>query len=327
MKRVLIIIAALTLALALSTVVSADAIRPNSHRISNCQTIANLDEFPDIYLIGYVTGPMDGPRSYNPYIIEQDECLTIGYKFHKLTILAAKKSYVDSIGVENIELSDENVFISDAEICPYRILYVMDDNPLESVEIEYTIAGFSGNKSLILYKSKQVSGYKDSTRNKIETFEKPYINDLRLSIDGNEEPTLIPEPSLPSENNNSQWVKTQLPPFSEQNLTYRGVIGSGEAIGKGYRAVFDVGPSVLHTGVYAIRPISVVQKIHQDSAYAVPMNWCNARVGEGLAVGPLRQGHIHSTKGQVKNETGHLINPANGRMVLQKRQTMRYFKY
>jgi len=65
MKRVLIIIAALTLALALSTVVSADAIRPNSHRISNCQTIANLDEFPDIYLIGYVTGPMDGPVSYN----------------------------------------------------------------------------------------------------------------------------------------------------------------------------------------------------------------------------------------------------------------------
>ena len=323
MKRALIIIAALTLALALSTVVSADVIPPNAHTIHRCVTIVNVDEFPDIYLIGYVTGPM----SYDPYIIEQDKCLTMGYKFNKLEILAAKKSYVDYIGVENIELSDENVFISDAEIYPIGG-YVMDDNPLESEEIEYSIAGFSGNKSLILYKSKQVSGYKDSTRNIIETFEKPYINDLRLSIDGDEEPTLIPEPSLPSENNNSQWVKTQLPPFSEQNLTYRGGLGSGEAIGKGYRAVFDVVPSVLHTGVYAIRPISAVQNILRDSAqYAVPMNWCNARVGEGLAVGPLRQGHIHSTKRQGKNETGHIANPANGRMVLMKNQTMRYFKY
>jgi len=112
----------------------------------------------------------------------------------------------------------------------------MDDNPVVNVEVEYIIAGFSGNKSLILYKSKQVSGYKDSTRNKIETFEKPYINDLRLNIDENEEPTHIPEQSGLGGNNNSQWLKTQLPPSSEQNLTYHRVIGSG--IGKGYRAVF-----------------------------------------------------------------------------------------
>jgi len=89
-----------------------------------------------------------------------------------------------------------------------------------------------------------------------------------------------------------------------------------------------VGPGVPCTGVYAIRPISAAQKIHRDSdQYAVPMNWCNARVGDGLVVGALRQGHVHSTKGQVKNETGLITDPVNGRMALLKRQTMRYFKY
>jgi hypothetical protein len=54
--------------------------------------------------------------------------------------------------------------------------------------------------------------------------------------------------------------------------------------------------------------------------FIVPVKWDNARGWKGLAVEPLGQGHIHSTKRWIKdgNKTGLITYPVNGREVLRK---------
>ncbi|MFH1589203.1 MAG: hypothetical protein ABIB43_01405 [archaeon] len=209
-----------------ASLVSADVIPGNSHPLSKCVEIVNLNEFSDIYLIGYITGPM--VENYETYIIEPDKCLTMGYKFNTLKILAAEKSYVDSVGIENInpfskvlikdirlnkdlncyydasnnlspcldsiegwyeeELSDEKFYTSEIEISPYGG-YVDEDNPLIKLEIEYSIAGFSDDK-LVLYKSKETSKYNNGQSDKVEVFDKPTTNNQEpINSEPNPEPT------------------------------------------------------------------------------------------------------------------------------------------
>ncbi len=169
--------------------VNADVIPENSHPLSKCVEIINLNEFTDIYFIGYITGPMI--QNHETYIIEPDKCLTMGYKYNTLKILAAKKSYLDLVGVDNIDISNENILFSDAQISPYGG-YVDEDNHLIKLEIEYSIAGFSDNK-LILYKLKETSEYNDGTIKKVETYEKPVIRNLRLTIEDKKIPEPTPE--------------------------------------------------------------------------------------------------------------------------------------
>lgn len=182
---------------------SADVIPPNSHPLGICVKIVNLDEFPEMYLIGYITGPM--VKGHEAYIVEKDKCLSMGYKFNQIKVLAARKSYIDSVGVNNLqtqkvqipgecpggcyseELSDKNVFVSDEKIYPYGG-YIEQNNPLVKEEIDYSIAGFSGEK-LILYKSKQISEYNNGAPKKVETFSNPL---------GNKEPNKIPPTPTPS---------------------------------------------------------------------------------------------------------------------------------
>lgn len=156
-----------------SSTVSADVIPPNSHSLDRCVKIVNLDKFPDIYLIGYITGPMvDG---HEAYIVKNGECLSMGYKFNQLTVLAVKKSYIDSIGINNLQISDKNIFTSDERMDPYGG-YVDQSNPLIKEDIEYSIAGYSSGK-LSLYKSKQTSEYNNDTPEKVETFNNPLENE------------------------------------------------------------------------------------------------------------------------------------------------------
>ena len=61
--------------------VSADLIPENSHPLSRCVKFVNLNEFPEIILIGYYTGPGADWVDQNLYVINQSMCLTKGYKF------------------------------------------------------------------------------------------------------------------------------------------------------------------------------------------------------------------------------------------------------
>ena len=140
-----------------SSTVSADVILPNSHPLSRCVKIVNLNEFPNIVLIGYYTGPM--VENYESYQIKNNECLTKGYKFNSLSIYWNTKDKPNSIDPSHLLLED---------VEPYGG-YVDQSNPLVNEDIEYSIAGFSGEK-LVIYKSKQTSEYNDGSPKKVETF-------------------------------------------------------------------------------------------------------------------------------------------------------------
>jgi len=159
-----------------SSIVSADVIPPNSHLLSRCVKVVNLNEFPNVALIGYYTGPM--VDKYESYQIKNNECLIKGYKFNSLSIYWNTKDKPNFIDSNNLLLED---------IEPYGG-YVDQNNPLIKEDIEYSIAGFSDGK-LVLYESKQTSEYNNGAPKKVETFSNPL---------GNKEPNKITPTPIPS---------------------------------------------------------------------------------------------------------------------------------
>lgn len=167
-----------------SSTVSADVIPPNSHPLNRCVKVANLNEFSDVVLIGYYTGPM--VDKYESYQVKNNECLTKGYKFNSLSIYWNTKNKSNSVEPDNLLL--ENVE-------PYGG-YVDQNNPLVKEDIEYSIAGFSSGK-LVLYKSKQTSEYNNGTPKKVETFSNPLGNKEpnKITPAPSDQPIVTPAPS------------------------------------------------------------------------------------------------------------------------------------
>lgn len=165
--------------------VFADIMPPNSHPIDRCVKIVNLNEFPDIVLIGYYTGPM--VEKYESYQIKDNECLTKGYKFNTLSIYWSTKEKSSSIVPNNVLL--ENVE-SNGEA-------VDQSNPLIKEDIEYSLARSSDGK-LVLYKSKQISEYNDGTSTKVKTFSNPFADKEPNTItpSPSTQPVVTPTPSL-----------------------------------------------------------------------------------------------------------------------------------
>jgi len=87
-----------------SPAVFADVIMPGTHPLDRCVKITNLDQFPDIVLIGYVTGPMID--NYEIYLIKQGECLTKGYKFNHFSVYAVPKGIIPAGGVESLAMNE-----------------------------------------------------------------------------------------------------------------------------------------------------------------------------------------------------------------------------
>jgi len=144
---------------------SADVIPGGFHPVSRCIRVVNLDEFPDVVLIGYYTGPM---VKYEAYRIKSNQCLDKGYKLNKFSVYWTTKEKFASLDLKNLKLADIT-FLENLQ--PYGG-NVDKSNPLIKEEIEYSIAGFSDGK-LILFKSKQISEYNNGVPRKVETFGNP----------------------------------------------------------------------------------------------------------------------------------------------------------
>ncbi len=169
-----------------SSTTSADLIPPNSHSLNRCVKVVNLNEFPNTILIGYITGPM--VDKYEAYIINNNECLTKGYKFNSLSIYWTTKEKFNSLDLKNLKLSDITLLLENIE--PYGG-YISDSNTLVKEDVEYSIAGFS-NEKLIFYKSKQTSEYNNGSQKKVETFSNPLKNNEPKKIT----PTSTPSPKI-----------------------------------------------------------------------------------------------------------------------------------
>ena len=178
MMKKLIIFSLFTLVLIflIPSISSADVPPENSHPLDRCVKIVNLNEFPNIILIGYSTGPTID--TYEAYQIENNKCLDKGYKFNKFSIYWATKEKFNSIDLKNLTLNNAKT-PTDITLLLENIEtdggYVEKSNPLIKEDIEYSLAG-NPNEKLTLNKSKQISEYNDGTPKKVEDFNNPQNN-------------------------------------------------------------------------------------------------------------------------------------------------------
>lgn len=164
--------------------VSADVIPENSHYLYRCVKFVNLNEFSNVVMIGYYTGPV--VDTYEAYQIENGVCLEKGYKFNSLNIYWVTKEGFDSLDIKNLNVTNLTLLLEDVAV---EGAYVDESNPLIKETIEYSIAGFKDG-NLIIYKSKQISEYNNGQSNKVETFDKPNVD----SEESTPEPIPTPEP-------------------------------------------------------------------------------------------------------------------------------------
>jgi hypothetical protein len=151
--------------LLLGKISHGDVISPNTHHIAKCVKITNIDDYPEVALIGYGVEVMP----ITTYIISSTNCLSKGYKFNTLNVLAVNKIYLESKELTKTDwLRDINALPSNIQIDPEGG-YIHDSIPLSAVEEYYKIVGFS-QSNVILFKWKEVTKYNNGLDDSIKTF-------------------------------------------------------------------------------------------------------------------------------------------------------------
>jgi len=169
----------------------SDVAPSDMHLVDNKILFTNLNEFPEIVLLGFILGPTyDSPHFF---IIENNTSLQKGYKFNDFGMYWASSKYVEHVGVENIVINlnpgkeqywgdyflevtnDPNIHFVTSAIDPGDF-WVDDYDDLQVQICEYEIAGFVGDEILI-YLAKQTKQYQDDEEI-IETYDLPEIINL-----------------------------------------------------------------------------------------------------------------------------------------------------
>ncbi len=132
-----------------------DIIPPNSHIVNKCVKITNVNDYPDISLLGVTTCMAFCPQVY---VIEPATCLTKGYKLNCLMIYGVRKSYLAGKDITSIDWSkDAHTFKTNVEIDPAGD-YADNANSIYSIDQYYKIVGFT-DSSVELYKYREVDYY------------------------------------------------------------------------------------------------------------------------------------------------------------------------
>ncbi|HAH24611.1 MAG TPA: hypothetical protein DCL77_12815 [Prolixibacteraceae bacterium] len=143
-----------------------DVIPDHSHYVAKCVKITNLDDYPDVSLVGFI--PPWAMASDN-YLISSSQCLTKGYKFNDFKIFAVKREYLVGKDLQKLDLPrDRNALPSNIQIEPYYG-YMNDSIHISGLEQYYKIAGFSSTQ-VILYLWKEVTTFNDGKPDLIKTF-------------------------------------------------------------------------------------------------------------------------------------------------------------
>jgi hypothetical protein len=152
--------------------------------MTKCVKFTNIEDFPNVALVGAVTGPMI--YGYTSYLIKQDSCLSGTYWANKLHVLWTYQDHLDSVGLDSLDiasiidtsdglyktLAGPAVFLLTDEINPSGG-YIPDTDPLESREEFYTLFYNFDQGKLDLWKSKELLKYNDGTPDKTVTYEPP----------------------------------------------------------------------------------------------------------------------------------------------------------
>ena len=213
---------------------------PGFHALGLCSKITNLDSFPDIVLIGFITGPGSGAKKYSAYQIKNGVCLDKGYKFNNLDVYWTTKEKFKLIDLQNLKLKtekiksggyDENMnpmyydsyFPADLSLLLKNATdfysgngLLPDSDPFVKVTAEYSIST-SPNGVIALNKSRQISEYNNGTEPKIEIFNNP---------NQKEQPKITPMPTpIPSPAPLPEPVKRGF--WQSVSCFFRGIFGFG----------------------------------------------------------------------------------------------------
>ena len=162
--------------LALSLVVApqafADALMPNTRIVDRCVKVVNLVDVPEVALIGRIK--QIGGGADKIYEIQNDTCISKGYKFNSLSLYwndKSKPTTIDENKMVYLVGENGNLFPS-KEINLYGG-EVENDNPLVRQEIEYRIGTDTKTGKKVLFQSKLLLGYNDGRATTTETVKVP----------------------------------------------------------------------------------------------------------------------------------------------------------
>jgi len=157
---------------------STGDITPNGSKfLPRCTKLVNIEEFGGTVFIGYIQMVTDPGHLF--YKINPDSCLTIGYKFNTLYILAVDTGY-DLNTIDHVDFQRApNICWANLGDNPEGGYIPKSDNRI-SEEIEYKIAGFTGNQ-IVIYMAKRTTTFR-SKKPKTEIFAPPSTTGLRKVV-------------------------------------------------------------------------------------------------------------------------------------------------
>lgn len=149
-----------------------DVINIGEHYVQKCVKITNVNDYPEITLLGYIIGV---GMTFDTYAITSSECLTKGYKYNDFNIFAVKKAYLNGKDIQKLILpKDPNAIASSIRIEPFGG-YLNDSIPISEIEQYYKIVGFSKNE-VILHKWKEITRFSNGKPDSISTY--TYAGDI-----------------------------------------------------------------------------------------------------------------------------------------------------
>lgn len=162
-KHILFFVIAFSL---ISKIGVCDVIPSNSHYVQKCVKITNLEDYPEVSLIGFM---LPSPTGSDNYLITSTKCLTRGYYFDYFNVFAVKKEYLIGKNIQKLDFTkDPNALPSNISIEPSGG-YFDNSNPISSIEQYYKIIGFS-ETSVILLKWKEVNKFNNGKPDSTSTY-------------------------------------------------------------------------------------------------------------------------------------------------------------
>lgn len=150
----------------LSKTCFGDVIIGNVHYVEKCVKITNIDDYPEVSLLGFIP-PSSAP--YDTYIINSSQCLTKGYKYNDFNVFAINKEYLIGKDIKKIDLPrDPNAISSNLHIELYGG-YLNDSIPISGIEQYYKIVGFTAT-SIVLHKWKEVNKFNNGKPDSTSTY-------------------------------------------------------------------------------------------------------------------------------------------------------------
>jgi hypothetical protein len=150
-----------------------DVIIVGSHAVTKCAKITNLNDYPEVSLIGFKLSVFN---YYHSYIVVPAKCLECDSE-SSLNIYAINKTLLIGYDIEkNDWRKDKNALKSNIYINTHKY-YVDDSIPIYSIEQFYKILGFT-DTTIVLFKWKEVTN--DKNMNLLATDEFTYDGDISI---------------------------------------------------------------------------------------------------------------------------------------------------